>query len=114
MKKSKGEKVRFVSNPEDMEKPKSKRIPSCKAIKRQERKLKCIKEKKGTCSKIFIKIVFVFFWNSLFQNAAIYYCKDFHILFLYLNSYTEQLDMIEMKCIELTAKPTSDEFQTPQ
>jgi len=47
MKKSKGEKVRFVSNPEDMEKPKSKRIPSCKAIKRQERKLKCIKEKKG-------------------------------------------------------------------
>lgn len=27
---------------------KNNRIPSCKAIKRQERKLKCIKEKKGT------------------------------------------------------------------
>ena len=31
----------------EREKPKAKRIPSCKAIKRQERKLKRIKENKG-------------------------------------------------------------------
>ena len=48
MKKSKGEKVESNSKDDNTKiESKSKRTLSNKAIKRQERKLKCIKEKKG-------------------------------------------------------------------